>query len=252
MTPALTNTMISPVATSIPSTPNIDRSQSPAISTTAPPPNRRLWSSPAFSDYFSSGDGEDGFSPDMRKSVEDMLDGSINGNDLQANGFRHGISSIDRNLANLSSTSQSQRILLARLNNVAKAILRSAELTEHHCQSLSLDIDRLEQTLSAPDAQTREPADIADSGLFIDDDEEEEKYEREAEEKRKQEEEDEHTQVQEVNTIPEEHEPIESPDYVANAKERELTVSRIMNLTKDLKLRYEEMRVSQIPITAAF
>ena len=61
----------------------------------------------------------------------------------------------------------------ARLNGVSAAIIKAPTLTEHHVQLLHADIDRLESTLSGPDPQSREPADIGDYGLFADDEGEE-------------------------------------------------------------------------------
>lgn len=112
----------------------------PIHDTPVPPPNRRLWSSPAFSqhshsDYYS-GEDADLFSPD----------GSLN---------KSAHSSIQP-----FNNSQNQRILIERLNGIAKAIVAS-HLTEHHFHLINQDVDRLEQTIAAPDSQTREPADIA-------------------------------------------------------------------------------------------
>jgi hypothetical protein len=231
-----------------PSTPpNTDRSP-------APPPNRRLWSSPAFSDYFSGGDGEDTFSPsDWRKPADctittmTMAD-SASSFDRSAGGSdsRNHHSSIDRNL---SSACQSQRIILARLNNVAKSILRATDLTEHHCQLLDADLDRLEQTLSAPDAQTREPADIADSGLFVDDDDDDVNVET-MEDIAKQghiTEESEESASDDLNGALEDTERVGIVDAVETTETRE-TIARILKVANELHLRYEEMKVKRTDI----
>lgn len=68
--------------------------------------------------------------------------------------------------------SPSQSKLLGRLNAIGRQILRKNP-SDHERTVLSAELDALEQTLNAPEPQTREPPDINDSGLFIDDEPEE-------------------------------------------------------------------------------
>jgi hypothetical protein len=117
-----------------------------------PPLNRRLWSSPSFShssDYYSASDSG-AFSPD--EPFHKLTFGSLGNQPL------------------VRPDSQNQRIILDRLNGIAKAILASPDLTEHHFQLIEQDVDRLEETIAAPDPQSREPAD-GNGDLFADDDE---------------------------------------------------------------------------------
>jgi hypothetical protein len=147
----------------MPSTPHIDR---PAH----PPPNRRLWTSPAISDYFSAS-GDDGsswtFSPEssLLKTAASFSDApratspdSFGGRTLQNSAHD----------SQLSRSSQNQRHLLQRLNSVGRSIL-SGDLNDEHCERLGLDIDRIESTIAAPESQSREPAENEVSGLFNDD-----------------------------------------------------------------------------------
>ena len=70
--------------------------------------------------------------------------------------------------------------LLRRLNDVGAQILRR-EPAGNGFGELSDKLDALEDALGVPGAQTRRPARLADSGLFMqDDDEEEEHYDQEA------------------------------------------------------------------------
>ena len=98
-------------------------------------PKRIFESSPAFSNYFS----DEEISP-------------------QASG--------------LLRPSPSQSRLLGRLNAIGRQILRK-DPGEHERTVLSAELDALEQTLNAPEPQSREPPDIADSGFFADDEPEE-------------------------------------------------------------------------------
>ncbi|KAF2400249.1 hypothetical protein EJ06DRAFT_423059 [Trichodelitschia bisporula] len=102
-------------------------------------PQRALWASP-FSDYHSD--------------IDNLSPTAVNA---------------DTNLTTL------QRTLLIRLNEIGKQILRRDPSDLKTQASLSAELEALEHTLGAPDSQSRQPADIDDSGLFIDDDVEDEK-----------------------------------------------------------------------------
>lgn len=73
--------------------------------------------------------------------------------------------------------SPSQSKLLGRLNAIGRQILRKNP-SEHERTVLSAELDALEQTLNAPEPQSREPPDINDSGLFVDDEPVEEAQEK--------------------------------------------------------------------------
>jgi len=68
--------------------------------------------------------------------------------------------------------SPSQSRLLGRLSAIGRQILRK-DPGEHERTVLNAELDALEQTLNAPEPRSREPPDIADSGLFVDDEPEE-------------------------------------------------------------------------------
>lgn len=65
-------------------------------------------------------------------------------------------------------SNETQRLLL-RLNDLGSQILRHDPSTST-INTLSDRLDALEHTLTAPDTQTRQPADLVDSGLFMEDD----------------------------------------------------------------------------------
>lgn len=158
---------------------------------------RRLHPSPSFSDYFS-GEGEEYSSPISPPNGATAHQAKMAlGLNLEA-----------------SPAHSFQRILLARLQDAACAVHR-IDITTHAFQVLNQDIDRLERTIAAPDAQTREPADVADSGLFVDDESDE---------------------LDEP--IEEEQEP-----KAVDAEFHE-TIARVSRVSQDLRQRYEEIKVS--------
>lgn len=118
--------------------------------------------------------------------------------------------------------SQNQRIILDRLSGIAKAILASPDLTEHHFHLIDQDVDRLEQTIAAPDPQSREPADIDDSGLFVDD-------------------EDDVTEV-----AAEQDDTLEVKWKPSQSNEAKEMVSRIVKVADDLNKRFEQTKVRKI------
>lgn len=68
-----------------------------------------------------------------------------------------------------SAPSPSAQRLLVRLHTLGAEILRQ-DPSEHTTHDISTKLDILEATLHAPVAQTRQPAHLADSGLFLEDD----------------------------------------------------------------------------------
>ena len=74
-----------------------------------------------------------------------------------------------------------QRKLLGRLQDIGQQILRkNLSIYEHGV--LGAELDALEQTLRAPESQSREPADVEDSGLFMDDDDDDSEHEQDGKE----------------------------------------------------------------------
>jgi hypothetical protein len=117
-------------------------------------------------------------------------------------------------------------MILERLSGIAKAILVSPDLTEHHFHLIQLDIDRLEQTIAAPDPQSKEPADVGDSGLFDEEDEHEEEDVTEL------------ARETAVDIQPQ----VATPD---NAEAKDV-VLRVMKATEDLNKRFREFRVRDL------
>lgn len=95
---------------------------------------RSLWSSPAFSDYFSGND--ESHSPSLMSGAK---------------------------------VTPLQQRLLYRLNELAQQVLR-AEPGDQTAIILEEELEHIEQRCNAPESQSRAPAEMADSGLFIDDD----------------------------------------------------------------------------------
>jgi hypothetical protein len=183
--------------TSSPSTPVLENAAAP------PPPNRRLWSSPSFSQHSDYYSGDDGgiFSP-------------------EASFIKSAQSSIGQ--LPLRAETQNQRIILDRLAGIAKAILASPDLTEHHFQLIEQDVDRLEQTIAAPDPQSREPADVADSGLFVNDEDD-------------------------VTEMLSEHGVDPEPEIsISQTIASEEVVSRVVKVAQNLKKRFQEMKVCDL------
>lgn len=147
-------------------------------------PKRVLESSPAFSNYFS----DEETSP-------------------QASGVLR--------------PSPSQSRLLGRLNAIGRQILRK-DPGERERTVLSAELDALEQTLNAPEPQSREPPDIADSGLFVDDEPEEQPDK----------------QLEEMMTAAKAHVTVE------RQKLKELT-ERVNKVVHQVQLRHEEIKVAR-------
>jgi hypothetical protein len=158
-------------------------------STPQPRAPRNLWPSPSFSDYFSG----DEYSPIPAKA--------------SSNGATH--------------INPSQQRLLFRLNEIGNQILRS-QLDGQTPGLLDSELDALEQTLNAPESQSRAPAELEDSGLFIDDEAEDER--RDALERQRL---------------------ADQATYAELEEGREL-IARVSKATDQLKQRYEEVKVSTL------
>jgi hypothetical protein len=149
---------------------------------------RNLWPSPSFSDYFSG----DEYSPTPAKAT-------LNGQ---------------------AQVTPSQQRLLHRLNEIGNQILRS-NLDGQTPGIVDSELDALEQTLNAPESQSRAPAELEDSGLFIDDEAEDERrenleYERLAAQAK----------------------------HDAQLEEGREVVARVSEVTERLQKRYDEVKVS--------
>jgi len=144
---------------------------------------RSLWPSPAFSDYFS---GQDDNSPTL-------MDGA-------------------------KVTPLQQRILF-RLNQIGQQVLR-ADPGDQTPSILDAELDHIQQMLNAPESQSRAPAEMADSGLFIDDDVDDDIKEE---------------GIVEENDISEQN--------AFDLREGREIVARVSKVTEELKERYEELKV---------
>jgi hypothetical protein len=180
-----------------------------------PPPALHTWPSPANSDAFSD---------DM--TVASPEHATAAGAQQHQQQQRHPESSLADTLAQSTpqhpgapqllqgpGASAAQRALLQRLAGVVRAVHAADRLTDHHCDLLVADVERLERTLRAPDPQSKEPAD----GFFDDDDEETEEVDF-AEEKRMARE-------------------------AARKAEMEGVVSRVMGVRSEMERRIAEMKV---------
>jgi hypothetical protein len=114
----------------------------PNPATPQPRAPRNLWPSPSFSDYFS-GD-EHSATPSKGSS----LAASLNATTLQTQ-------------------------LLVRLHHIANQI-EGHDLNGETPSILAAKLDELEQTLNAPQSQSRSPAEQVETGLYDDDEAEEE------------------------------------------------------------------------------
>ena len=68
-----------------------------------------------------------------------------------------------------ASPSYAQKKLVQRLSNIGAQLLRK-DPDEHVWEVLHMSINCMEETLGAVDSQSRQPADAADSGIFLADD----------------------------------------------------------------------------------
>jgi len=120
--------------------------------------------------------------------------------------------------------SPSQSKLLGRLNAIGRQILRK-DPGEHERSILSAELDALEHTLNAPESQSREPPDIDDSGLFVDDGP------------------DDDTETEESNDL-ETSATAARQQLMEQARKRDELVSRVNRLNQELQKRYEEIKVA--------
>jgi hypothetical protein len=144
---------------------------------------RSLWPSPAFSDYFSGND--DNNSPSL-------VDGA-------------------------KVTPLQQRILF-RLNQIGQQVLR-ADPGDQTPSILDAELDHIQQMLNAPESQSRDPAEMADSGLFIDDDDAEDDIEAYSVDEGK-----------------------EAEQRTLELREGREVVARVSRVTEQLNKRYEELK----------
>ena len=155
------------------------------------PPNRRLWASPAFSDYFSGEENDDPYKDNVHDKQPVGLDAAIVAHyspdifpgtapSVESFPATHQPPQLPRLVASSSFPTSLIRAptplrlhsaLVTRMGSIRQALLYAPDISEHHCQRLHADLDRLERTLHAPDAQTREPAEGEGEGqgLFEDD-----------------------------------------------------------------------------------
>lgn len=98
---------------------------------------RNLWPSPAFSDYFSSNDEHES------QASPRLTDGE--------------------------KISPLQHRIFFLLNEIGQQALR-ADPGDRTAGILEDELGNIVQRLNAPESQSRKPAELADSGLFIDDD----------------------------------------------------------------------------------
>jgi hypothetical protein len=145
-------------------------------------PSRQLWSSPSDSSYFSGDDASITLSPESvgaRKDSTGWTEGLSRGHAMNhdsvalSDPYTHPRSmSYPSDGVQPQRCTQTQQSLVGRLNTMASAIiLASDDFIEHLSHDLEADIDKMEQTLAAPDSQTRTPADGDEMGLFEDLDE---------------------------------------------------------------------------------
>jgi hypothetical protein len=146
---------------------------------------RSLWSSPAFSDYFSGND--DNHSPTL-------VDGA-------------------------KVTPLQQRILF-RLNEIGQQVLRT-DPGDQTPSILDAELDHIEQMLNAPESQSRAPAEMADSGLFIDDEDTEDDIKKCAVDK-------------------------DAEQKASELQDGREVVARISKVTEQLQQRYVDLQVRRI------
>jgi hypothetical protein len=167
-------------------------SKTPSTPFRPPQARRILEPSPSFSNYFSD---DDPSSPRLETS---SLNASMDATPLQ-------------------------KKLLARLHEIGQQILRKD--VDDHARVLNAGIDALNETLTAPDPQTRKPAEVEDSGLFMDDDDE---IDDEVE-----------SASLEAELSLEREEAEKADDHTARAELNE----RLTQVVQDLQDRYEEVKV---------
>jgi hypothetical protein len=183
----------------------------PAHDPPKPPPPAALhaWSSPTGSDCFSDdmtvASPEHPTAAGAQRSLAESLLAQSSPSTRQDFGAPQ--------LLENPGASAAQRALLHRLAGVVRAVHAAHRLTDHHCDLLAADVERLERTLRAPDPQSKEPADV-----FVDDDDEEE-----------------------VDLVEEKRRGMREAEKKA---EMEAVVERVMAVRGEMEQRIGEMKVS--------
>lgn len=137
-----------------------------------------------------------------------------------------------------TSGSAAQRTLLHRLSDLGSQIVRASP-NDQKVALLQSKLDAIESILSAPDSQSRKPAEIDDSGLFVDDDVSEDGLGIE-------------TEVENVAPIlrhqgyQSEEEGITNTTNDIALQEVEEVLARIIKVNADLHQRYVEVKVGEI------
>jgi hypothetical protein len=143
------------------------------------PKHRTFYSSPsAASDYFSDEGGNLPSSPELPSLRSSFNSHSLSGSQslsmddsIFSSPIRPAFPTITTTNANYNrSTSWSaQRTLLSRLESSRADIICASNLTGHQFREMNRAFDDIDGLFNAPDTQTREPAEVADSeGLFMD------------------------------------------------------------------------------------
>jgi Skp family chaperone for outer membrane proteins len=123
------------------------------------------------------------------------------------------------NPANGAKVTPKQQRLLSRLNEIGLQVLRNEPGGQ--TPSIEKELDYLEQALNAPESQSRAPAELADSGLFIDDEVEESK-------------------------LSEDYKQAEYEEGILRERKKQEgreVLSRIGRATEQLRNRYEDLKV---------
>lgn len=153
-------------------------------------------------------------------------------------------------------TSPFQQKLLNRLTRIGTQVLRRT-LSDDASKDIEVGLDALENHLQAPEVKSREPADVADSGLFIDDDDEEDDgnvYDSQEDDSEGSNEDlaKSHDGLGLRMSDSPEEEYLESPlgsveDFLQDkvlmdADEADFLVKRVTNVANELRKRYEEVK----------
>jgi hypothetical protein len=198
----------------LPVLPTTPTRRTPAHDPPKPPPHAlETWSSPTNSDCFSDdmtvASPEHPTAAGAHHSLADPL----------AQPSQYGAPQLLQD----PGASAAQRALLHRLAGVVRAVHAAHRLTDHHCDLLAADVERLERTLRAPDPQSKEPADVS-----VDDDDEE---------------------TEEVDLVEEKQRMMREAERKA---EMEAVVERVMAVRQEMERRIGEMKVSMSSEVALF
>jgi len=138
-----------------------------------------------------------------------------------------------------TSGSTAQKTLLPRLSDLGSQIVRGSP-NDQKAALIHSKLDIIESILSAPDSQSRKPAEIDDSGLFIDDEASEDGLGIE-------------TEVEDVAPVlrqqgyESEEEGITNITNDTALQEVEEILARIIKVNANLHQRYVEVKVRNVP-----